>query len=183
MKGTHIPKSRKQLSFDERELLSTLLEVERAKHMFFTTAKKINEMMQWNDIRRTTSTLSNLVGMDLCVETSQETKMKNEDTGEFSSNEPLYGIPFGSTQWIRANYAKNRIQKGSTLWHIKNIDKLKKNPFGDEFWPNRAIDRVKTKGKVEFDKTKGKNKLYINYDPEDLKHMVGKEIDITISLP
>ena len=169
MNGTHIPKSKTQLSKDERKLLTSLLDLTELAHESHTS-KDISEIMDW-DIRQTTGTLSNLVGMDLCTETDHGSHVKSESTNEFTSNEPLYGIESDSVIQKRAIYARDRNVKGTTLFHILRGDE----EFGQGLWPFRSTDRVKLTGRVESG-----GKLVLSYKPSELVDMVGKEVSIII---
>lgn len=172
MKGTHLPKTKKRLSDIEKELLSSLLD----SSIEWKTAKEVSRIMNW-DIRQTTSTLSNLVGMDLCIETDVNTKITDEITHKFSSGEPLYGIPLDTIYRERAIYADSRGwgEEGPTLWKIINGEL-----GGKEFhlWPFRPVDRVKTGGRVFRDDDDRVN-ISITI-PKELAKMVGQDVDITI---
>lgn len=165
MKGTHLPKTKVQLSDLERELLTNMLGFSPILH----TAKYIASYMTW-DIRQTTSTLSNLVGMDLCVETDQNTKLTNVDTHEFSSQEPVYGMPEDSIYKRRAEYAKQRNKKGTTLWHILH----KGHGYGDKLWPFRPVDRVQFEGKVVANDKTGNPTLKFA-SPKELGELLNKK--------
>ena len=168
LKGTHHSKTKNQLSEKERELLNALLEMTHtgAKKV---TAKKVAEMMDW-DIRTTTVTLSNIVGLDLCNEEDVKT-FKKEGTDEFSSSEPLYGFERDSTIHKRALYAKDRTT--GTLWHLINT-----KDYGENLWPNRPIDRIQYTGKVVL--VGGIPQVSYKYRPDDLKDMIGQDVKITI---
>ena len=171
MKGTHFPKTKKQLSDLERELLSQLL---IANTMM--TAKKVAEFMNW-DIRQTTSTLSNLVGMDLCIETDQNTKLTNIDTHEFSSQEPIYGMPENTVYHKRAEYARDRVGKGITLWHLLHGE----SEYGEKLWPFRPVDRVQFEGKVVVSDKTG-NPVLKFASPKELGELLNQSVRITIDL-
>lgn len=170
MNGTHIPKSKTQLSEMERELLTNLLDFTDSGPLYLITAKRVTTMMNW-DIRQTTGTLSNLVGMDLCVESNHDSHVTSESTNEFSSSEPVYGIESNSVIYKRAVYARDRNVKGTTLFHILRGDE----EFGKGLWPFRPTDRVKLTGRVESG-----GKLVLTYKASELVDMVGKEVSVTI---
>lgn len=169
MNGTHLPNTKKQLSALERELLVDLLELQGS----MKTAKEVSRLMNW-DIRQTTATLSNIVGMDLCIETDASTKVTDTETHEFSSSEPFYGIPLDSIYHKRAKYASERKGDGVTLWHL-----LKGVPeFGEHLWPYRPVDRVKTSGHVKRNDD-GRPVLTISV-PKEMEDMVGQDVEIIL---
>lgn len=169
LKGTHHSKTKNQLSDDERELLTKMLEFTDSGPLYLITSKNVCKMMDW-DIRKTTVNLSSIVGLDLCTESDVKSFVK-EGTEEFSSSEPVYGIKPDSEIYRRAVYARNRIEKGSTLFHIIRGDEK----FGKKLWPFRPVDRVKLEGKVL-----GSGKLQITYNPKDFVDMIGHNVSVVI---
>jgi len=168
MNGTHFPKTKKQLSKIERDLLDGMLHLGG----MMKTAKEVSRMMNW-DIRQTTATLSNIVGMDLCIETDSNTKLTNPDTHQFSSGEPLYGIPLNTIIQKRAVYAYDRKGDGITLWHlIKGLPE-----YGEHLWPHRPIDRVNTKGHIKRD---GDKVIVTMTITDEVEALVGQDVDIIL---
>lgn len=177
MNGTHHPKTKKKLSELEKELLEVLLDVtDNSDYITALTSRQISEIMEW-DIRQTTSTLSNLVGMDLLTESPGKSKMTDESKGTFSSNEPEYFIPKTSLIQKRAVYALERAKNDLTLFDI-----LKgKTDFGENLWPFRPTDRVKIEGRIKLDQFE-KPKIVLTYKPEDFRDMVGSNISVIVNL-
>lgn len=169
MKGTHFPKTKKQMSDLEIELVTKLLEINHP-----LTSRNVSEFLNW-DIRQTTATLSNLVGMDLCLETDQNPKLTNVETHEFSSQEPIYEIPENTVYHKRALYARDRKRgTGYTLWHLLHKD----TDYGENLWPFRPVDRIKITGKI----LEVNGNLLVDFFsmPKELNEMIGKEVTITI---
>lgn len=136
-----------------------------------STAKEMGSLMRW-DIRQTTSTLSNLVGMDLCIETDTKTKLTDMETHTFSSSEPLYGIPSGIIS-KRAEYAQKRKGDGVTLWHlIKGLSE-----YGEHLWPHRPIDRVNTEGHIRRD---GDKVIVTMTITDEVEALIGQDVDIIL---
>lgn len=166
--GTHIPDSKKQLSDKEREMLGYLLDNFDKP---LTTREIIPMYSKDFDI---SFILSNLVGMDLCVEKPIENPPKNVYTKkEDISKECTYQTPRDTPQYFRAMYAYYRTE--GTLWHILHG----KMQYGQKLWPFRPIDRVKLVGKVRLI-----NGLYtLMFDPnKELKDLLEKEVNIRVDL-
>ena len=164
--GSHIPKSKKQLSDKERDMLGYILD-NLDKPM---TAREIMKENKENfDL---SIVLSNLVGMDLCVENPPDHNDHNMFSGK-KSMESTYELKVGTPKYHRAIYAYYRIE--GTLWHILNG----RMNFDEKLWPFRQLDRIYATGRVCL--KDGKPSLVWSV-PSDIKKFIGNDVTIRIDI-
>lgn len=137
-KGTHIKPTKKRLSDNEIKALRFLTESTTSY-----TAKEIASNLNW-DIRTTTSTLSNLAGLDLIKETPSESKIGNTSTATIiTTQEPVYYVPLEPENLVRVR-ALHVMDVGGNLILLTN-GRMRH----EGLWPNRKLDRYDMSGEIK----------------------------------
>ena len=164
MKGTIVSKNKTELSKIEKDVLSTILDMD------LINCKTVKEKLQLADDIPSIRTLSTLRGMDLLSSNDSNVNLVDEKTMQFSNHIRVYTCERGSVQRTRAvialKYGLSELKK----WNGK---------YGQDLWPFRPTKHFEMKGHIGRD-SEGRIMIQLDSRGELLEGHVGKQVNVVL---
>lgn len=164
MKGTIVSKNKTELSKIEKDVLSTIL------NMDIINCKTVREKLKLNDDIPSIRTLSTLRGMDLLLSDDKGADLADEPTMSFASHVRTYTCPENSIQRKRAKIA--------LLYGLAELKKWN-GKYGQDLWPFRPMKHFEMKGHISRN-SEGVIFIHLDSKRELLENLVGKQVNVVL---